>query len=993
MALPNSSCRVRFPIWSLLPAVALAASTARAQPPPPPPPPPEAEEEVVGGPAPDRATTPRDRTEGALEEAPVQEDIVVTGSRLRRKDLTGPAPVIVYTREQIQATGRVNIGEFLQTIPEQSNAIGRGTNNGGTGSIRVSLRGIGPQSTLVLLNGRRVVAGGTGADDSVDLSAIPSNVIERVEILKDGASAIYGSDAIGGVVNIITRKRLDGGDISVHGGTSSRGDGNNIDISGMIGTTSDRGSLLVSMSYYRTAPIWAGNRDFSREQRVLSLEDDGAGGKKTVITSLGSGTTPAGRIVLPPMEAGMANGNEAWNALVGANPMATSFTRDANGSWRPFRGLGLNQDGYNYQPSNYLVTPQQRFTAFMTGEYRLGSFARAYVDSFYSKRNSAQTLAPEPLLLDAEGVNVSAMNHYNPFGRDFAAVRRRLVEFGGRSFEQDIHNFHVVAGVDGTTPEGWGPLRGWVWDVSGNFSQNESTELKTGNVRLTKLRDAVGPSFMDGNVARCGVPGTPIEGCVPLNLFGGPGSITRDQVEGLTFSGIQRGHNQLMGGQFNTSGDLFRLMAERPVGLALGYEFRRVEGGQIPDPITVAGETSGNKGLITQGNYHVNEVYGELSIPIVDKRPLAEKVELILAARNSTYNKFGSSFNYKVGARWSPILDLSMRGTFSSAFRAPSIPDLFGGQTDDFANVTDPCGMVMPGSPQEAACGAAANNGDDQQQQRARIGGNEKLRPETARIFTAGLVVEPRWVKGLYFTADYYNTRINNRITALGANVILESCYPNSMGARPRFCELIRRDPVTQRIITISNLFTNVGSDFLDGMDLTAGYDFGTSVGRWGVQLVANWLRTYDRTLADGKVIRGAGTWDLNDGGSGGAYPHLRFNANVGWSLGGLAASVRTYFIGSYKECGDAAGNMDGSGLCYVADHANERTVASYNTWDLTLGYGFANAAGRTSVSLGVINVLDQAPPVVYNGFANTTDTYSYDLAMRQLYARLTHQF
>jgi iron complex outermembrane recepter protein len=1003
LAFPNTGHRLWVRIFFVLPLLVAIAPAWGKQPPPPPPdsppPPPPADEEVVGAPPGERATTPRDRTQdGLTPQGPgtMQEDIVVTGSRIRRKDLTGPAPVVVYSRDQIQATGRVNIGEFLQSIPEQSNAIGRSTNNGGEGAIRVNLRGIGTAATLVLLNGRRVVPGGTGADDSVDLSSIPTNVIERVEILKDGASAIYGSDAIGGVINIITRKRIDGGEISVLGGTSQRGDGNSVDVNAMLGTTSDRGSIMLSLAYYRAAPVWAGERDFSLVQKTYNSMTN-------TETRLGSGTIPEGRVVLPAAQAGMANGNQAWNDLVGANPTATSFIRDANGMWRPFKGVGLppDQDGWNYQPSNYLVTPQQRFTVFLTGEHRLGQFARAYVDSFYTKRNSKQTLAPEPLLTDLEGVTVSGANIYNPFGRDFDAVRRRLTEFGNRSTEQDIHNFHVVTGIDGTTPDSWGPLRGWFWDFSGIFSQNESTELKTGNLNLPKLRDAVGPSFRDANgVARCGTMMAPIEGCTPLNLFGGPGSISRnamspdgDQVTGLTFSGIQRGDNRQIGAAFSTSGDLFNLAAERPVGLALGYEFRRVSGGQIPDPITVAGETSGNKGLITQGSYYANEVFGELAIPIIDQTPGAHKVELILAARNSIYDKFGSTFNYKFGALYSPVQDLSIRGTYSTAFRAPSIPELYGGISDDFANVADPCAMVAPGSPRAAACGAAANNGDDQQQLRARVGGNDKLRPETARVFTAGLVIEPRWVKGMYVTADYFNTKISSRITPLGANVILQGCYPDAAGIMPKYCDLIVRDAVTQRIDTISNLDTNVGLDRLDGVDLTAGYDFDSGVGRWGLQGVVSYLRVYDRTLADGSIIKGAGTWDLNDGGSGGAYPHLRFSGTASWSLGGLAASVRTYFIGSYKECGDADGLMEGGGLCYDPSHQGERTVSSYNTWDLTLGYGFKSGAGRTAISLGVINLLDQRPPLVYNGFANTTDTYSYDLMLRQFFAFVKHVF
>jgi outer membrane receptor protein involved in Fe transport len=303
---------------------------------------------------------------------------------------------------------------------------------------------------------------------------------------------------------------------------------------------------------------------------------------------------------------------------------------------------------------------------------------------------------------------------------------------------------------------------------------------------------------------------------------------------------------------------------------------------------------------------------------------------------------------------------------------------------------------VTPGSPRAAACGAAANNGDDQAQLRSRVGGNDRLTPEKSRSFTAGLVVEPQMVKGLYFTADYYNIKITNRISSFGASVILQGCYPDAAGAMPKYCELIHRDPNTQRIDHIDDLNANVGQDVLDGVDLTAGYDFGTEFGQWGLQFVTSWLHKYDRTLADGSIIRGAGTWDLSSqgtGGAAGAYPHMRFNANLGWALAGFVAGVRTYFIGSYTECGDADGQLAGGGLCYDPSHMTERSVSAYNTWDLTLGYGIKTSAGRTSLSIGVINVFDQAPPLVYNGFADTTDTYSYDMALRQFFARITHQF
>jgi outer membrane receptor protein involved in Fe transport len=661
-----------------------------------------------------------------------QGETVVTGSRLKRKELVGPAPVTIFTSEQIKASGRLNVGEFLQTIPQQSNAINRNANNGGDGAIRVNLRGLGAASTLVLLNGRRLAPGGTGADSSVDLSAIPTNVIDRIEVLADGASAVYGSDAIGGVINIITLRKFEGAELNLVGGVSSRGDGQTLDLNGVVGTSNEKGSILFSLGYYNSQPVFAGNRDYSQTQKGF----DSVGMEEY---RLGSGTVPGGRIIIPGGQAGLQNGNSAWNDLVQRYPNSTNFTRDlTTGAWRPFKGPNLpvdNGDGYNFQPYNYLVTPQERINLFTSGEYRLASFARVYFDGFFTKRTSTQELAPEPLVGDGEGLIVSARNVYNPFGRDFAAVRRRLSEFGGRITTQDVSTSHAVAGLDGTL----GPLERWTWDVNFNFSRNEATNVNVGNLRVPRLQNAVGPSFIasDGTPT-CGTPDAPIASCVPLNLFGGPGSITKDQVESLRYTGIARGFNQMLGAQATVGGDLFRLWAERPVGLAVGYEFRDLQGGFIPDPITAAGETSGNKSLPTGGRFNVNEVYGELAIPLIDKLPGIERLELTAAGRLSAYSNFGTTLNYKFGARYSPIRDLALRGTISSAFRAPTVPELFGGQADNFANVSDPCGAVEPGTPRAMACGAAANNGDDQNQLRSRVGGNTALRPEVARRPASG---------------------------------------------------------------------------------------------------------------------------------------------------------------------------------------------------------------------------------------------------------------
>jgi outer membrane receptor protein involved in Fe transport len=636
---------------------------------------PATEPAPVIAPAPAPAPAP---VEAPPEKSDDTKEVVVTGSRIRRKDLSTAAPLAVFNREQIAATGRANVGEFLQTLPEASNAINRATNNGGDSSVRVNLRGINPASTLVLLNGRRLTAGGTGANSSVDLTAIPTNVIERIEVLKDGASAIYGSDAIAGVVNIITRKKIKGAEAVVYGSTATSGptlDGQQLDVSGIVGTTGEKGSAFLSANYYVGAPVFAGARDFSKYQIHLT-KVAGRPETKDDETRVGSGTIPAGRVVIGARERGVQNGNDTWNSLVRANPTTGSFIRNPDGTYRPFAGAALAEDmgdGYNFAPANYLVTPQQRFNIFSSGEYQLGEYARVFYDAFYTKRTSDQLLAPEPLLTDVEGVTVSANNLYNPFGRDFGGVRRRLVEFSGRQTSQDINNFHLTLGVDGDLPASTGFLEGFHWEGAFIFSRNDSANLKQGNIRLTRLQNAVGPSFIDSSgVPTCGTPDAPIAGCVPLNLFGGPGSISKDQVDYLTFTGISRGYNMLIGGQANITGELFRIAAERKVAIAIGYDGRMLSGGDVPDPITVAGETSGNKGLITNGSYSVHEGYGELTIPIIDKVMGADLLELQAAIRGSSYSNFGGTVNYKLGGRYRPVRDVTLRGSYATSFRRPS---------------------------------------------------------------------------------------------------------------------------------------------------------------------------------------------------------------------------------------------------------------------------------------------------------------------------------
>ncbi len=972
---------------------------------PPPAPPPAAEPTPATPPA---AAAKEERTE----------EITITGSRIRRKDLTTPAPVTVINREQIQASGKVSIGDFLQALPEQGNAINTGVNNGGDGATRVNLRGVGTNRTLVLVNGRRWMPGGTGADGSADLNSIPTAVIERIEVLKDGASAVYGSDAIAGVVNIITRRGGGKTEASAFTGTSSRGDGTVFDLNLTTGTSSDSGNVVFSGGYYEQKQVMAGDRDFGKIPFFFDATGNNNGFGHVGPYSSGSGTIPAGRVVGFTRGATTADSTPLWNSLVTANPRVGSFIWDpaattcgpnaagTTSCWRPYAGAGLIDsgdagDGYNFAPENYVITPQQRISLFSAGDLRFGDVARGFFEASYVNRQSGQDLAPEPLVSDGEGVITSKDNIYNPFGVDLFN-RRRLLEFGRRQFRQDLDTFRILGGVDGTLPGTLGPLEGWFWDTSLNYGRTQGVSTKRGNLFLPALANALGPSMMVGGVPTCvSTPGdasTAIDGCVPLNLFGGPGSITPDQVAGLTFSGTARGTNQLMAFQANTSGEIVRILSDRAVGLAVGYEFRELSGSFINDPITEKGLTTGNKGLDTKGKYTVNELYGELVIPVVSNMPFAEDVEATAALRWFDYSTFGSDTTYKFGGRWRPIRDVTLRGTYSTAFRAPTIGELFGGQADNFPSIKDPCRGGAGAPTVTQACldqGVdAGGSGDSSSQLRSKVGGNPDLGAETAKIYTLGVVVEPRMVKNLSVTVDYYNMDIDENIASIGESVILDGCYS---GKNPAYCAFITRDPTTHFIDTITNLNTNVGNLKTAGIDFSVRYALPTPAwGRFGFAFDAAWLQKIDQTLADGTVVKGRGTFDLNTlnsaGQQGGTFPDFKFNAGVNWGLKGLSAGINTRFLGPFEECGDSAGDFAGAGLCY-ADSTYARKVDSYHTEDIFVAYTAGSFLGRTNLMVGIQNLFDAEPAKIYNGFASQTDQFNYDQLGRFFYVRLNHSY
>jgi iron complex outermembrane recepter protein len=439
-----------------------------------------------------------------------------------------------------------------------------------------------------------------------------------------------------------------------------------------------------------------------------------------------------------------------------------------------------------------------------------------------------------------------------------------------------------------------------------------------------------------------------------------------------------------------TAGELIKIgNAPSAIGFAGGFEHRRESGADIRDPLTSQGDTTGTKAADTQGSYSVNEAFLELNVPVLSRfgsfAAPGTLLELSAAGRFVSYSTFGGNFTYKAGARISPLQDFTLRGTFATAFRAPAVSELYLGAVDDFPSVTDPCANRTQGTPLDAACdaqGVPDDLADDRGQILTRNGGNAELDPETARSFTIGAVLEPRWVKDLALTVDYYNIKVTNSIQEVTAAVILASCYP-AQGGAPAYCDRIHRNE-EGLIRSIDDPLSNVGGDQISGVDLQVDYSPQTPVGAIGLTVNLNYLGFFDRTLADGRVINAKGTYDLEL-----VLPSWKGNFTVSYGHSGWNGTMTVRWVDSFRECEDNACQQTDP----TAPPPRTRDVDAYAAADLNLGYQLSHSGGSTSnFSFGVNNLFDATPPYIVNGFTAASDNTAYDYMGRYFYVRMSHE-
>lgn len=921
-------------------------------------------------------------------EADKLETIVVTGSRIRRVDLETASPVFVIDKGQIEKTGKLTVGDLLQSTPVIAGGAtatnGAVNNGGGTGAATIDLRGLGTARTLILVNGRRL------AGPAPDVNAIPINLIERVEVLKDGASAIYGSDAIGGVVNFILRRDYQGIEFSADYGIADADDGQRKGVTMTLGHTSDKGSLMVGVNYHKQDAVSAADRDFSKDALYLSSGSIVAGG---------SSRTPRGRIFLP------TDLIAQFNCPANSAGSVTRIAGAAGSSLNDYKCYDPASDAFNFQAvGNLELTPQERGSLFVVGNYRISDNVEAYVEAFHNKTRAAYAIAPLPFDARNDNVLISADNVYNPFGIDFGrsgdndsgnAFFLRLEAVGNRRASTAVTTDQVNLGLRG----GFGNTS-WQWDANFTYGHFSQSRQFGGYIFQPNLINALGPSFIDAaGVATCGTPGAPIAGCVPVNPFN-----PEETPEGFALLEAPYRTSTLYvqrEGEVNANGELFELPAG-VASLAVGASYRKEYQSFNPDFLVTALPPDYTNCLLAQetctsaviGGYTVKELYGEAFIPVLRDVAFAKTLNITLGSRYSKYSTFGNSTNSKFGLEWRPLDDVLLRGTIAEVFRAPTISNLFAAPASNAPTFRDPCIGVTSAVGANANIDRACENvprdgsfaGAPNGQTTGLVAGNPNLRPEQGKAFTWGLVYDPSWIEGLSTSVDFWRFALNDNISALDVNTVALQCFTAG-----NLCDFIHRFEADGQVFYIDQPTLNLGRLDAKGADFSIKYRLPeTPIGTFRVGLDATYTAQFNQLIRDNT---GAATGSIFAAGQFnrqlGNYARWRGLGTLNWELGNIDASWTTRYVhgfdlGTLRPGGDSA---DGTFANVVVGYG----ATTYH--NLQVGYRIEPINAR--VELGVDNAFDKQPPVLFqNNVTNgNTDPVTFDTVGRYYWARFSVKF
>ena len=927
----------------------------------------------------------------ALAEEAQLEEVVVTGSRIRRADYVANAPVATLGADQIELTATVNTEQLLNTMPQMVPGFDRTSNNPGNGTATVDLRGLGSNRTLVLINGTRAVP--TTQGGSVDINNIPTALIERVEVLTGGASAVYGSDAVAGVVNFVLKDDFEGVSFNVMTEQTEEGDAELTSVDLTIGgnIADGRGNVVINAQYTDRSDLFQGDRGFAN---FAQFDDTDANGNPILING-GSSGVPGTSI--------FAGG------LSGFSPSSGIVFGD-NGEARPFVTGGDNNDFYNYAPVNYIQLPQTRFQANALGHFDVSDKIQVYGRMMFTQSKVPQQLAPTPIfqagaeftldgspflpaatqqvLSDALGSGVDSDGD----GIDDTAtafVRRRLVEVGPRISDDKYTNFQLLAGVRGDIGE-----TGWTYDVYVSEGEVSNSNTQSGNVNRDRFLQA-----LQLDLAADPTGGTCVDtanngstvGCAPMNIFG-PGNISDDAAAFLRTAVAAEGEFEQRVWAASFAGDLFNLPAGA-VAAAVGFERIELRSDFRPSQDLAAGTIAGFNGSPASGGaFDSDAFFGELLVPVVRDLPMAEAIDLELAYRTTDYSTVGSVDNYKIAGSWTIVPQVRVRGGFNTAIRAASIGELFAPQSEGFPGASDPCaGESAPVDAATAAictatgvpAGAVGSVAIDPAagQIRGLFGGNPNLSEEEADTITVGVVIEPDWfVEDLTVSVDYFDIKIDGAIASFGGGVnnILNVCYDATNaagGVGSPFCNAVNRraDGTIEFVEATSQ---NIAEVTLKGFDLQASY----SRDLFGGDMQVNYVGTYTTEsttvpFAGGDPIECEGQFGLD---CGEPLPEYKHRMTFNWSKDKITSQLLWRYVGEVKD--------DDVDTTYFIE-----TIDGTHYFDGVVSYAVTD---NYRVSLGVDNLFDEKPPILGDN-QEQANTYpaTYDVFGRTYFLRASANF
>lgn len=912
------------------------------------------------------------------------EEIVVTGSRIKRRDFSSPSPISSVDKELLAYSGQATLEEGLNQMPQVQPDFGRVSNNPGNGTSRLNLRGLGSERTLVMLNGRRLAPSGVGS--SIDVNNLPEALIERVEIITGGASTVYGSDAIAGVINFIMRDEFEGFALDASTYVTEKGDSESSDLNISYGRdfAGGRGNIRLFGSILDRDESFLRDRDISAVPLFDTWEGE--------LLPSGSSAIPSGAVFGPQVD-------------LGDGPTRIRF--DTNGDPVPFV---FPDDLYNFAPVNYLQVPLRRYSSGLFLNYDISDRVETYIEASFTRNEAEQTLAPVPVfgffainpdspVLSAQMQQIAA-DQFFPAGPNLVefAFRRRMVEVGVRIIENNRDYARLVAGLRGQINDDWD------FDVWFTYTDGDEEELLLNDVSFSRIQQGL---LVDPVTGQCTDTSN---GCVPVNVFG-EDNLSPEAVQFISLAPLANSTSrvQKLFSAFVT-GSPFDSWAG-PVDTAIGVEWRNDDGNFAADDALFTGDGLGYRGASgIDGTEEVIEIYGEAIVPLARDARFAQYLGLELGARYSDYDNAGSVDSYKIGGEWQVVDNVRLRTMFQRSVRAPNLQEAFEElfiETGSFANTfssSDPCSAsndpaaggiaekcIIQGLPADQVGIFEATPGFPTS---FVVGGNPELIPEEAETFTAGVVFSFEAAPNWQFAVDYWDFEVTDTIGEIDAAAI---CFDPANTAN-LFCDNIRRDPLAYNVIEVFEPTSNRGKSKASGVDTQITYQadlpewmaIGDNYSDLSVNLIWTYLR--DKSVQENPVAtpldcRGKFGWPCNQDVSGETFPNNRVTTNASYNSGDLNIHLTWRWI----DGTDNPARQQSALFGFPDPILQIPSIGSKNYFDLGFGYTFTD---NISARLNIANLFDTDPPLMADATNGpNTDTTMYDIFGRSYFLSLALRY